>query len=168
MNDISNKDNPSKPQAQQTEPNSLPAAEIIPPVLDKALREGGLDPGDPNVRHAIEITAMMYRGTLPYLPPPILEAYKKVDPNLPQKILDWTDQQRGHRQYLERLRTEGSEARMNRGQYIAAGIAVSGLVLAAILGMFGNPYVAGLMAVVSVGGPTAAVWLARGWGKSGA
>jgi uncharacterized membrane protein len=95
-------------------------------------------------------------GGLLLLPPPrILAEYEKDFPGLVDRIIGWTEEQRKHRQSLERLQTEGSEKRMNRGQLIAGGLACWGLTMAVVAG-------AGIaIAVVSIGGPTAAIWLAR-------
>lgn len=101
----------------------------------------------------------MYLGPIP--PPDLLAQYGNIAPDLPERIIGWTEQQSKHRQSLERMRTEGSEGRMNRGQWISAAVAFLSLVVAAIVGIYGNPWVAGVIAVVGVGGPTAAVALAR-------
>jgi len=139
--------------------NQLPA-EIIPPVLDTALRTAGVDTRDPNVSKALEISLMMYSGTLPLPPPPVLAAYADAFPGLVEQIVSWTDEQRQHRFDLERERAKGSEARLDRAQRNAFMVACGGLVLAAIVGVLGNPWVAGIIAIVGVGGPTAAVALA--------
>jgi len=118
---------PSKQQAQ-----------IIAPGLDVALRTAGLNPDDPQVTKAIQISLMMISGgALPLPPPSILAEYEKAYPGIVSKIIEWTEQQRAHRQALERQRTEGSERRMNRGQIIAGTVAVSDLVLAALTGAAG-------------------------------
>jgi hypothetical protein len=51
---------------------------------------------------------------------------------------------------------------MDRGQLIAAVAAIWGLTLAAVVGIFGSLYVGIALAVVSIGGPTAAIWIAKG------
>jgi uncharacterized membrane protein len=140
---------------------SQPQTEILPPGLNDVLRTAGVDTEDPNVTKALAISLMMFRGSLPIPPPPVLEEYERISPGLTKQLIDWTDQQRQHRQAIEKKKTDGSEARMNRGQFIAAGIAVLGLALSTVLGIFGNPWVAAVMAIVSIGGPTAAVYLAR-------
>jgi len=103
----------------------------------------------------------MFGGSLPLPPPSILKEYQEIDPALVGKIIQWTELQSDHRKTLEKLRTERSENRFDRGQWIAATVAIGGLCLAALLGKFGNPWVAVAIAVVSVGGPTAAIWLAH-------
>jgi uncharacterized membrane protein len=101
------------------------------------------------------------RGSLPIMPPEILAQYDREFPGLGQKLIDWTEQQRNHRQTLERQRTNGSEKRMDRGQIIAGCAAIWGLTLAAAVGIWGNAWAAGVLAIVSIGGPTAAIYLAR-------
>ena len=49
---------------------------------------------------------------------------------------------------------------MNRGQVITAGMAGLGLVLSAVVGIWGNWFVASVLAIVAIGGPTAALYLA--------
>jgi uncharacterized membrane protein len=105
---------------------------------------------------------MMASGSLPLPPPAVLSDYNEAFPGLVEKIVDWTEEQRQHRMRLENQVTAGTENRMNRGQLIAASVAIIGLGLAALVGIVGNPYVAMVIAVVSIGGPTAAVYLARG------
>jgi uncharacterized membrane protein len=108
----------------------------------------------------------MSGGPLPLPPAPILAEYEKAYPGLIAKFVEWTDSQRGHRQALENLRQERSERRMDRGQIIAGSVALWGLTVAAVVGIFGNPWVAGIIAIVAIGGPTAAVILARNTGPA--
>jgi uncharacterized membrane protein len=104
---------------------------------------------------------MTARGSLPLPPPALLSEYDRAFPGLVQKIIEWTEEQRKHRHKLEDKVTTGSEKRMDRGQIIAGVVAVWGLTLAAICAIFGNPYAAGVIAIVAIGGPTAAIFLAR-------
>lgn len=134
------------------------APEIIPPELESELRSLGVDPRDPHISKVVELTLMVFGGPIP--PPSFLAAYDKVVPGLAQRIIGWTEQQRDHRQALERQRVDGSERRMNRGQIIGASVAILGLPLAALVGIFGHPFVASVIAIVSVGGPTAAAIMA--------
>jgi uncharacterized membrane protein len=146
--------------------NSVASAnqqEVIPPGLDTVLRTAGINP-TPEVTKAIEISLMMFRGSLPLPPPPILSEYEKAFPGLTNKIIGWTEEQRTHRQALERQRTDGAERRMDRGQYIAAGVALWGLTMAALAGVWSAP-VGIVIAIVAIGGPTAAIWLARNGGQ---
>jgi hypothetical protein len=98
----------------------------------------------------------------------MLAEYRDVIPDLPERIVYWTETQAEHRRSLERARADGAEARMNRGQWGALIVAMVGIAASAIVGMFGNPFVASILAVVSVGGPTAAVVLASNSSLGGA
>jgi uncharacterized membrane protein len=165
MSDQDNQDG-SEPKPRQTPPDSASAqgkTEIIPPALDSALRNVGIDPRDPAVSRAIEIslTMAMFSGSLPLPPPEILKEYDSVHAGLSDKLIEWTERQSEHRRLLETKRTDRTEDRYDRGQRIAAGVALGGLFLSSIVGIWGNPWVAGVMAIVAVGGPTAAIWLAR-------
>jgi uncharacterized membrane protein len=154
----------NSPSGGVERPRSEPTIEIIPPSLDSALRTAGVDPTDPSVTKTLQVSLslMMASGSLPLPPPTILSDYEKAFPGLVAKITSWTDEQRAHRMALENQVTNGSESRMNRGQIIAACVAGWGITLAALVGIFGNPYVASIVAIVSIGGPAAAVYLARG------
>jgi hypothetical protein len=63
---------------------------------------------------------------------------------------------------LEIARAKREDSRLDRAQIFTAVVAVCGLLASAVVGVFGNPIVASILAIVSIGGPTAAVWLARG------
>jgi uncharacterized membrane protein len=150
----------SDPDTPEVGPQ-LSYPDSLPPSLDSALRTAGVDPQDPDVFRAVELSLRLFRGNLPIPPPVILEEYRQVSPALLDKILDWTEKQAEHRRSLELAQVTGSERRLNRGQFIAASVALGGLVLAAGVAVFGNPWAASVIAIVSVGGPTAAVALAR-------
>jgi hypothetical protein len=158
----------------QPEPNKNPAlgrgdlvpSEVIPTSLDTALRSVGIDPKDPNISRAVEISlTMMFSGSLPLAPPPILREYGNIKPELVDKLVEWTEEQGKHRRALEKLRTEGSETRLDRGQYIGAAVAIGGLCLASAVGIFGNMWVGMVIAIVAIGGPTAAIILAQNFNK---
>src|ERR1700730_5856526 len=135
--------------------------EIVPSVLESALRNVGVDPNDRNVSKALAISlTMMFSGSLPLAPPQILKEYGNIRPELIDKLIEWTEQQSAHRRNLETLRTEGSERRMYRAQYIGAAVALGGLSLAAYVAHY-SAAAAIAIALVSVGGPTAAIWLAH-------
>ncbi|MSO98590.1 MAG: DUF2335 domain-containing protein [Rhodospirillaceae bacterium] len=139
--------------------NELQTQDII-----SVLQNAGKNPSSSNLTKAIFSLTMMSSGPLP--PPTMLAEYERAIPGLGQKIVGWTEQQREHRQSPERLRIDGSERRMNRGQIIAASVALFGLALAASVGMWGISSVGITIAIVSVGGPTAAVALARYSGRA--
>jgi len=147
--------NPSAPVAEPVR------QEIVPPELESILRTIGVDLTDPNVSKALEISlTTMFRGSLPLAPPPILREYGNIRPELIDKLITWTEEQSAHRRNMEKLRTEGSEKRMNRAQWIGAAVALGGLSLSAYVAHYSTA-AAIAMALVSVGGPTAAIWLAH-------
>lgn len=76
------------------------------------------------------------------------------------------DEQRHHRFAIEDLLVKGSERRRTAGQLLSAVLSMTGLIGAILLGLFGNGWVAGILAVVAVGGPLAAQTLAGRLGKA--
>ena len=164
---MSNQD--SEKNGGKPKPSSDPEAgasavrhEIIPPPgLESALRNAGVDLKDPNVSKALEISlTMMFSGALPLAPPQILREYGNVRPELIDKLIEWTETQSAHRRAMEKLRTEGSEKRLHRSQWIGAIVAIGGMILASWVAQY-NTAAAIAIAVVAVGGPTAAIWLAQ-------
>jgi uncharacterized membrane protein len=153
---------PTAPSGSDGRQVARPEPEVIPPSLEPVFRNAGVNPEDPSVKLAVELSLMMYRGPLP--PPQILAEFEKVQPGLVSKMIGWTEEQGAHRKALENQKTTGDETRKNRGQWIAAGIAFFGLSLATIQGIWGNSYVASIIAIVSIGGPLAALLLAIGMG----
>lgn len=123
--------NPS-PSASSAEAK---APELVPATLDNVLEAAGVDLKNPEVSRALEISMsfMVARGSLPLPPPELLAQYEKEFPGLGRKLIEWTEQQRDHRQQLERNQVEGAEKRMNRGQLIAAAVALVGLGLRDLL-----------------------------------
>jgi uncharacterized membrane protein len=149
------------PAPDGPEDKSEDKIEGLPAVLASALRTAGIDTHDPAVSKALEISTTMFGGSLPFVPPQILREYKEIDPGLVQKLIEWTEDQAKHRRRLEVRRTARAENRLDRGQYIAGALAISGLILATIEGILGSAQAAAVIAAVSVGGPTAAIWLAQ-------
>jgi len=156
VGDKNDKARSSPPSEDADDKQKESVAEKVPAALGEALRGAGIDPGDPKVSKAIEISLMLFSGPLPLPPPHLWEAWERTHPGVTEKIVEWTDRQSKHRQFLERLRAERSENRLDRAQFIAASVAIGGLCLSAVVGILGSPVVASIIAIVSVGGPTAA------------
>lgn len=142
----------------------------IPGPLEQVLREAGVNTHDPDVQRTIEVirvSSISARGTLPLPPPQLLAEYQDVLPDLPQRLINWTETQSAHRRELEMLQAEGQEKRINRGQSGALAVSVIGLVIAGVVGVYGNGIAASFIALFAVGGPAAAVILASnssiGW-----
>ena len=91
-------------------------------------------------------------GSLPLPSPDLLKQYEDSFPGTVEQLIKLTVQQGRHRQELERLKTQGEERRLNRGQLIAASVALLGIAIAGFVGLYGNPWVAGVIAIVGVGG----------------
>jgi uncharacterized membrane protein len=145
-------------------------SEGIPPPLERVLREAGVNTHDPEVQRTVEVisvSSISARGTLPLPPPQLLAEYQEVVPDLPQRLINWTETQAAHRRRLEILKAEGQERRMNRGQWGALAVALGGLLIAGIVGVYGNGLASAFIALFAVGGPTTAVVLASnssiGW-----
>ena len=135
----------------------------LPPEAVTRIARAGVDPNDPRIQSVIAI-ATAYGGPIPS--PEMLNAYRSVHPDLPEKIVQWTEVQMAHRHALENASAHGSERRMNMGQVFTFAGAIIGLTLAAGVGVAGNTVVGSVIAIVAVGGPTAAFILARtlDWG----
>jgi uncharacterized membrane protein len=82
----------------------------------------------------------------------LLKQYEDSFPGTVEQIIKLTVQQGRHRQELERLKTQGEERRLNRGQLIAASVALLGIAIVGFVGLYGNPWVAGVIAIVGVSG----------------
>jgi len=137
----------------------LPNSEIIPPELTTALQKAGVNTADPNVYRAVRISLIMASGYLPLPPASLLAEYQKEVPELVPVLVEMINDQRVHRKALEQ-----SEARRrDRAQWFAFTTALLGVACAASVGIYGNPWVAGLLAIVSVGGPAVALVVARNW-----
>jgi hypothetical protein len=85
--------------------------------------------------------------------------YREVREDLPDQIIGWADSQIRHRMELERVTTAGAERRKLVGQLGSFGVALTGLFLASAVATYGNAWTAAIIAIVAVGGPTAATIL---------
>jgi hypothetical protein len=90
----------------------------------------------------------------------MLHAYDEYKPGMGTEVVEWLKDQTRHRQGLERNRTDGSERRLNQSQIFAFVIGMAGLVIAAIASYW-STFVAAVIAIVAVGGPSAASIMAR-------
>ncbi len=133
------------------------------PGLERVLRQAGIDTRNPEVQRTLQVisvSSITARAVLPLPPASMLAEYKEVLPDLPERFVEWTETQAAHRRELERMRAEGLENRMNRGQWGALIVAVVGLAISGAVGIFGHWLASAVIAVVSVGGPAAAVVVA--------
>jgi len=90
----------------------------------------------------------------------MLRDYDAYSPGMGVEVVEWIKDQTRHRQALERQRAEGSERRLNKSQIFALSIGMAGLVIAAIASIW-STFVAAVIAIVAVGGPSAASIMAR-------
>ena len=159
--------NPEQTPVRESEPKHPPPIDEsllegqaipLPPEAEGRLRDIGVDPNDPRFRFAVLI-GTAFAGPIP--PPSMLLEYRAVHPDLPAKIIQWSEIQRDHRVAMEKTAADGAESRMNRGQIFAFCVACPGLCLSAVAGIAGSPIVGSVIAIVSIGGPTAAFVLAR-------
>ncbi len=91
--------------------------------------------------------------------------YERSFPGIGQEIIGWIKGEQAHRHQLEAEAMRGNERRMDRGQRSGLVVATMGIAASAAVGLFGNPWVAGVIAVVTVGGPPAALALAKMLGR---
>ncbi|MBL4540178.1 MAG: DUF2335 domain-containing protein [Rhodobacteraceae bacterium] len=103
----------------------------------------------------------------PLLPPQILAQYGEVVEGLPARLVEWTERESQHRRDMEIRAFEEARILRLRSQAIGAGVAGLGILVAGYVAVAGTgagaPLVAGVIAIVSVGGPFAARLLAERW-----
>ena len=75
----------------------------------------------------------------PFPPPEILERYAQIDPEFPKKVLSMVESEQKFRHSL-----------MTRGQKFALVIGVLGILSTTIIGIWGNPWVAGVVGFTSL------------------
>jgi hypothetical protein len=90
----------------------------------------------------------------------MLHAYDDYKLGMGLEVVEWIKDQTRHRQGLERDRADFSERRLDRSQLFAFAIGMAGLVIAAVASYW-STFVAAVIAIVAVGGPSAASILAR-------
>jgi uncharacterized membrane protein len=137
------------------------SALIVPSALIEALKQAGLDPSDPRFSRALEITSLSISGSTNFPPAVLLQQWEPLYPGITAKFVKWTEEQAAHRRSLEKQEFVRSQRRQDRAQFITAGAMYLGLVLSAIVGIFGHPFASAVLAIVSIGGPTAATALAH-------
>ena len=163
-------DEPSNSQDPARSENNERSAQpdpLVPAGLAPALRAAGFDPSDPKFTRALEISLKFFSGQNVLPPAEHVAPWEELYPGISNKIVEWTEEQAAHRRSLERLRVERAEARMDRGQLTAVSVAISGLILAAIVGIWGSSLAAIFIALFAVGGPTAALAIAMRLKKPG-
>lgn len=161
-NDKPDKQEPPRDHNQQN-------AEIVetpsPGELADALRgifeQLGISEDDPRARIVIsEVRTLIgYRGPIP--PPEMLAEYDKILPGLANRIVEAWEAQFQHRKDLENSTTRASENRMDRSQRNALIVSLAGILMAGVVGIWGNWVAAAIIVAVAVGGPNVATIIAR-------
>lgn len=148
-------DEPNKKNVTPASDPAAPRQEIVPPQIAKVL------PQLPPEAAAVVFEAVMHSGPIP--PAEFLASYPE---DIQRKIVEWADNQHKHRIELENLTTHGNESRMNRGQWMTAGIAFSSVVAAAVVGVLtpGNWLVPAIIVAIGVGGPSVAATIGHALG----
>jgi uncharacterized membrane protein len=93
---------------------------------------------------AIQLVTTRFSGPLP--PPAVLQAYDDMSPGLADRIVAMAEREQEHRHNLEDRAFNEDSKLGKRGQILAFIIAFAGLVAAVILGLTGQPVVAGIIA----------------------
>ena len=130
---------------------------VIPPEAIEALRVVGIDTPEKTAA-VLAISASVSRS--PFPSPDMLHAYDDYKLGMGLEVVEWLKDQTRHRQGLERDRADFSERRLDRSQVFAFAIGMAGLVIAAVASYW-STFVAAVIAIVAVGGPSAASILAR-------
>lgn len=113
--------------------------------------------------HNNDINVVLNVALLP--PAGDIRKYEKALPGSGDYIMKAADEQRVHRLALEGIIVKGIESRRSRALWTSFILSMAGLIGATAIGIFGNPWVAGLLALVSVGGPLAAQTMAQNLGR---
>jgi uncharacterized membrane protein len=143
-------------------PSAAPeiSVEPIPAGVAKALESRGVDLSAPQVRETVTILAHYFAGPIP--PPELLAAYSRINPDLPDRIIGWVEQQRDHRQARERETTQGEQWRLGFGQILGFVVAMSSLGGAVWIQAISGSWLASVgMVIAGVGGPSAATVMAK-------
>jgi uncharacterized membrane protein len=165
--EMSDEQDPSSPP-QSVIDHDAGLIEGLPPSIDVALRSHGLDTRDPDVLRAAEVTLQITNSSLPMPPPDVLVKYEKSFPGLVGRFIGWTEEQRKHRFSIEQTRVNREERRLDRSQIFAFITGLVSLGLATYTATISNSFgpvaswiVPCVIAIVGIGGPTAAVYLSR-------
>jgi len=141
---------------------SNPAKGLQPDDV-RVLQQLGLDVESPHaLAEAIELLSTVTMSRSPYPSAEMLTGYERFRSGFADRIIDKIDAQTRHRQRLEEERVFKDERRRDRGQIFGFITAITGLVVSALIALQGGSFVvASIIAIVAVGGPSAANLLAR-------
>jgi len=86
-----------------------------------------------------------FSGPLPS--PDILRQFNDVVPGAAERIIKMAEEQSAHRKELEKSVINSDITRSKWGQILGFIIAISGLAVSAIVGVYGNAYAGGIIGV---------------------
>ncbi len=95
-----------------------------------------------------------FSGPLPH--PDILRQFEQVAPGSAERIIKMAEDQSSHRRDLEKKVIESDISRSKWGQVLGFVIAITGLLVSVVIGIFGNP-IAGV--VMGAGTIASLVWV---------
>ncbi len=101
-----------------------------PQVIDETIQ-------NQETKTIAQFQTTIIKSTFP--PPELLERYKQIDPSFPQRVLKMIEEEQKHRHKI-----------IERGQKFALSIAIGGLLTTLVLGIWGNPWVAGMIGFTSL------------------
>jgi uncharacterized membrane protein len=141
----------------------LPAENGFRPDDLRILQQLGLDAGSPHaVAEAMELLSTVTMSRSPYPSAEMLAGYEQFRNGFSERIIDKIDAQTLHRQRLEETRVLKDERRRDRSQIFGFITSIAGLIVSALIALQGGSFlVASIIAIVAVGGPSAANVLAR-------
>lgn len=88
----------------------------------------------------------------PIPPPQILKDYNYVVPDAAERIIRMAEKQSDHRIQLENKVIKSDINKSYIGMFLAASIAIYGLYIAKDIAINGNPWAAGIIAALDLGG----------------
>ncbi len=89
--------------------------------------------------------SVSFSGPLP--PPEILQKFNEVVPGAAERIIKMAEEQSVHRRALEKKVIDSDIARSKYGQILGFVIAIAGLVVAALIAIYGNAIAGGAIGV---------------------
>lgn len=107
----------------------------------------------------LQITSVTQVGPLPA--PEILAGYEMVEAGTANRVIAMAEREQVHRHEQETRALEANVDLARRGQVAGTLIGITGFAAAVILGVFGQPWAAGVVAALDVGGIIAALALGR-------
>ena len=123
------------------------------------LEKVGVNVSDPKTSMAIMQVATSHFGPIP--PAQILAEYEEVRPGTANQIIESWERQSTHRQTLEQITTQRAESRLDRSQHYSFAISILLVLACTIIGVWGSPWAAGVLAFAGFGSIGAVTVIAR-------